>query len=70
MHISSIYTLDTARFMKDKPSYTKQVEKCVQDSKQKVYHVEQQSSLKFTPPIPAHEKLKQTLLDPLQATSP
>ncbi|KAF0694719.1 Aste57867_14395 [Aphanomyces stellatus] len=55
-------------FRRNPEAYVEQVDACVEKSLENMYQNEPNSSLRFTKPIPAHEKLRQEFLQQLGAT--
>ncbi|CAM9276691.1 unnamed protein product [Sphacelaria rigidula] len=49
-------------FQDDKRGFLERVEICVRDSQERVYENEEESSLRFTEPKPAHDKLREKIL--------
>ncbi len=57
------------RFRRNPEAYIEQIDLCVEKSLESMYHNEPGSSLRFTKPIPAHEKLRQEFLQQLNVGS-
>ncbi|CAN0048196.1 unnamed protein product [Ectocarpus sp. 12 AP-2014] len=56
-----------ALFQNDKRGFLERVEACVRESQETVYENEEGSSLRFTEPKPAHDKLRKKILGTDQA---
>ncbi|CAM9326279.1 unnamed protein product [Hapterophycus canaliculatus] len=56
-----------ALFQEDKRGFLEKVEACVRESQEAVYENEEGSSLRFTEPKPAHDKLREKILGTDQA---
>ncbi|CAM9797794.1 unnamed protein product [Pylaiella littoralis] len=56
-----------ALFQDDKRGFLERVEACVRESQETVYENEEESSLRFTEPKPAHDKLREKILGADQA---